>query len=535
MRRRKAIAPLRESVLDKAIAGISPAWGLKRAKNKVSLGALRAFEAAEEARDRTIRKSKGSADSVGIRSIEIMRQRARDLDENYNIASGALDTLEAKVVGSEILAHPMVMLEGGNELAQELNAFLSEQYRRFAERPEVTREHSMGEIQRLSARSLYRDGECFLHHLQGRIAGLRHSTDVPYSIDVLEADYCPVRTQSLMRGRKNFRHGIEQNAWGQAVRYLMYQQHPGDSLFAFRRSALIEQLKWVDAGRISHIKYTKRLRQTRGVSIFASVFNSLSDLKDYEDSERLAARIGSYVALAIHKSVDADTSGETDSSPRELDWERGMIWDGLLEGDKIESIKNERPSNQIKPFREQMLKAAAAGTRTGYSSIAKDYTGTYSAQRQELVESEMHYALLTESFVSMMIRPVYRNFVDMAFIAGIIPHELLRDIDLNTLYNAAYRGPSVAYIDPVKEINHELLGVQAGFWSKQHVQLRRGMNPAEVAAEIEQERKIEDEKNIVTISNPGSKNKLTGTSLKKDKEAGDQNEEGDETEKENES
>ena len=526
-------------MLDKAIAGLSPAWGLERAKNKVALAALRAFEAAEEARDRTIRKSKGSADSVGIRSIEIMRQRARDLDENYDIASGALDTLEAKVVGSEILAHPMVMLESDNKLAQELNAFLSKEYRRFAERPEVTREHSMGEIQRLSARSLYRDGECFLHHLQGHIAGLKHSTDVPYSIDVLEADYCPVHTQSLIRGNKNFRHGIEQNAWGRAVRYLLYQQHPGDALCAFRGSALIEQLKWVDADHISHIKHTKRLRQTRGVSIFASVFNSLSDLKDYEDSERLAARIGSYVALAIHKSVDADTSGETDSSPRELEWERGMIWDGLVEGDKIESIKNERPSNQIKPFREQMLKSAAAGTRTGYSSIAKDYSGTYSAQRQELVESEVHYALLTESFVSMMIRPVYRNFVNMALIAGIIPDQLLQNIDLTTLYNAAYRGPSVAYIDPVKEINHELLGVQAGFWSKQHVQLRRGMNPAEVAAEIEQERQIEDEKNIVTISNPGSKNQSTGTTPKKDKAADDQDEEesqedgDDETEEEN--
>ena len=149
--------------------------------------------------------------------------------------------------------------------------------------------------------------------------------------------------------------------------------------------------------------------------------------------------------------------------------------------------------------------AASSGTRAGYSSIAKDFNGTYSAQRQELVESELHYAVMTEEFVSMNVRPIYRRFVRMANLKGLIPRELLRGVDLTTLVKAAFRGPTVAYIDPVKEINHELIGVQAGFFSKQSVQLKRGNNPSDVDAEIEQEREREREKGIVSTSNPANK------------------------------
>ena len=105
----------------------------------------------------------------------------------------------------------------------------------------------------------------------------------------------------------------------------------------------------------------------------------------------------------------------------------------------------------------------------------------------------------------MKVRPTYRRFVNMTWVKGLIPPEMLRGVDLTTLFKAAYRGPSVAYIDPMKEINHELIGVQAGFFSKTSVQLKRGSNPNDVDAEIEQERAREKDKGIVSISNPANK------------------------------
>ncbi len=491
-------------VFERAIARVSPGWAFRRYNFTRALAAQRKYEAAEESRRRLVRKSKGSADSNALRSVETLRWRARDLDENYDIASGILDVLESKIVGSEILVHPMVMLEGGQELAVDLNRHLMELYREFAVRPEVTRQHSLGKSQRLSVRSWMRDGECFVKHLDGNVPDLEHSTDVPYSIELLEADIVPMSFIGLGARDRLIRYGVVTDEWGKPVEYLMLVNHPGDSLFAVFRAQLAD-IKRVPASDVIHLKHVKRMHQTRGISAFATVFNRLTDLKDYEEAEQTAARIGAYVALALTKSADAEPTAPGNSSPREMDWMQGMIFDQLVEGEDVHSIKNERPSNQILPFRQSSLMAASSGTRAGYSSIAKDYNGTYSAQRQELVESELHYAVLTEETVSMEVRPIYRRFANTAFISGQISAELLRGVDMTTLLKAAYRGPSVAYIDPVKEINHELIGVQAGFFSKQSVQMKRGGTPADVDAEIEQERKVEKQKGIVTTSNPSNK------------------------------
>ena len=164
------------SLIERAIARVSPGWAFRRYNFlralKFARTAARKFEAAEESRHRLIRKSKGSADSIAQRSIEILRYRARDLDENYDIASGILDVLESKIVGSEILAHPMVLMEGGKELAVDLNRHLMEIYREWAVRPETTRQHSLGKSQRLTCRSWMRDGECFVQHLDGAVSAL---------------------------------------------------------------------------------------------------------------------------------------------------------------------------------------------------------------------------------------------------------------------------------------------------------------------------------------------------------------------------
>ena len=498
---------------ERFIGRISPRWAFRRYQMVRALEASRKFEAAQESRERRLAKSKGSADTTNMRAVEVLRWRARDLDENYDIASGILDVLESKIVGSEIVAHPMIMMEGGQDLAVDLNRHVAELYREWAIRPETTRQCSLGKAQRLGARSWMRDGECFIQHLDGNVSGLEHSTAVPYSFELLEADLVPMTLRQVTIDGKFLRYGVLVDEWGKPEEYIVLLRHPGDGMFGFfgqvrsgsRTAVSATDTKRVPAHDISHIKHVKRIHQTRGISAFATVFNRLADLKDYEESEQTAARIGAYVSLAITKSVDAAGTDTGNSSPREMDWMPGMIFDQLVAGEEVKSIKNERPSNQIMPFRQGALMAVSSGTRAGYSSIAKDYNGTYSAQRQELVESEVHYSVMTEEYISMQVRPTYRRFINMANMGGLIPRELLRGVDMATLFKAAYRGPSVAYIDPMKEINHELIGVQAGFFSKQTVQLKRGHNPFDVDAEIEQERKREKEKGIVATSNPANK------------------------------
>ncbi|MFK5131516.1 phage portal protein, partial [Glaesserella parasuis] len=141
----------------------------------------------------------------------------------------------------------------------------------------------------------------------------------------------------------------------------------------------------------------------------------LADLKDYEESERVAARIAAALTMYIKKGDPAlfdpdDVSKEN----RYFDIAPGQVVDDLKPGEDIGLINSNRPNTNLESFRNGQLRATAAGTRSSYSSIARDYNGTYSSQRQELVESFEGYAVLQDHFVASISRPIYREWLRMA-------------------------------------------------------------------------------------------------------------------------
>lgn len=123
------------------------------------------------------------------------------------------------------------------------------------------------------------------------------------------------------------------------------------------------------------------------------------------------------------------------------------------------------------------MRAVAAGTRGSYSSIARDYNGTYSSQRQELVESFEGYNVLQQWFVGQHSRPVYRSWLAMALLSGI---EIPADVDRKSLYNALYLGPVMPWIDPVKEAQAWKANVRGGASTEAEWARARGKNPQEV-------------------------------------------------------
>ncbi|WP_232462756.1 phage portal protein, partial [Pseudomonas fragi] len=80
------------------------------------------------------------------------------------------------------------------------------------------------------------------------------------------------------------------------------------------------------------------------------------------------------------------------------------VVDTLLPGEDMGMIESNRPNPFLEGFRNGQLKAVAAGTRGTYSSVARSYDGTYSAQRQELVEGQLGYDLLQHEFIDYWCR-----------------------------------------------------------------------------------------------------------------------------------
>lgn len=454
------------SAFDRALLKFAPGWAASRAHNRMRALAWRqAYEAAERTHLRPHTREFGSGNNIVSMTGTALRNQARHLDRNHDIVSGGLSTLVQNIVGPTGINIVPTPRDADGNVDETVVDQIMPLLQAWAKRPEVSWMHDWPSTQRLLARTWLRDGEAFAQELRGFVPFLEHGSAVPFSLELLEPDLIPLDFDDLSRG---IQQGVERNAWGRAVAFHVYKGHPGDAMVA------IPDVKRVSADLIRHVRTIDRIGQVRGVSILASTFTRLEDLKDYEESERIAAKIAASMAAVIIKgdSQMFDASAETITGARRMRFQPGMIFDDLRPGESVQAIDSKRPNANLEPYRNAQLRAVAAPMRISFSSLAKNYNGTYSAQRQELVEQYGAYGVLAYEFVSQLVRPIYERFVAMAVISGELM--LPRGMTLASALGADYLPPAMPWIDPLKEINAITAQVQAGVRSLSSVIAERG-------------------------------------------------------------
>ena len=493
-----------------------PGAALRRAQAMATLKAY--YEAAEGSIYRKSKTSIVSADTDIRRSGATLRAEARHLEQNLDIAKGIIDTLTANIVGMGVRPEPQVRTTGG-EYAADVNQALLALWEDFVKYPDVTGELNFYMAQRLACRTWLRDGECFTQLVKGKVAGMEHVSQVPLSIELIEADLVPL---DLNEPENGIFQGIQKNKWGKPTWFHLYKEHPSESIGTYGSS----DLKKIKSENMIHLKLVNRIRQTRGVSIFATVIKRLDDVKDIEESERVAARVAAAMTGYIKKGTPDLYIPSGDESYRELDMVPGMIFDDLMPGEDIGTIISNRPNNQLIAFRDSQLRAVSAGTNSSYSTISKNYNGTYAAQRQELTEQYAIYGMLWSQFADLWVRKIWNTFIDMGVLAGLIPN----GYDIATLYDVELSRPAMPHIDPFKEATASERLVAAGFESRSQVIRARGKNPDEVLRQIVREKQQEEEFDLSFSTSAGKivqPQQQVGAEKEKDDEEDAAKDEGD--------
>lgn len=479
-------------LIERIITAISPSWAASRAKEAYTASA---YEAAKQSRTHKAEREQRSGNQAVFAAGKSLREQARWLDENHDIVIGLLDKMEERIVGSRGIQIEPQPLSITGDIHEELANNIRSAWAEWSLRPEVTGRLSRPEMERLVARSWLRDGEVFGQQVKGTVPGYQHLTGTPFAIELLEADFIPLELNDLA---KKVRQGIRIDAWGRTQGYQVLLDHPSDL-------GIRHKTKEVPADNMLHLALVRRIHQLRGVSLLHGVITRLADLKDVEESERVAARISAALAFFIRKGP-ADmyvppADGE-DSQPREFPIAPGMTFDDLRAGEEVGSIQSNRPNVALNMWREGQLRSAAAGTRSGYSSIARDYNGTYSSQRQELVEGFEGYGVLQDAFIAQWSRPVFRNWLAMAIAAGqvVVPPE----VDHTTLFNALYLAPVMPWIDPAKESKAWREQIRGGAASESEWIRARGRNPVEVRRQRVADRDFNQSNDMITDTDPAN-------------------------------
>lgn len=476
------------SAFDRVLLQVAPGWAASRAQNRMRALAYRqAYEAAEKSHLRQSAREFGSGNAIVSLTGTALRNQARHLYRNHDIIKGGLDTVVQNIVGPHgINIVPAPRDRDGNIVESVVDQILL-LLDAWAKKPEVTTLHDWASVQRLLALTWLRDGEAFAQEVRGFVPTLEHGSAVPFSLELLEPDLIPIDFDDPAR---RIQQGIERNAWGRPVAFHVYKGPPGDA------GIFLPDTKRVPADLIRHVRTIDRIGQVRGISILASTFTRIEDLKDYEESERIAAKIAASMAAVIIKGdptlYNPDLAG--DDGERRMRMQPGMIFDNLRPGESVQSIDSTRPNTNLEAYRDGQLRAIAAPMRISFSSLAKNYNGTYSAQRQELVEQYGAYGVLANEFISQMVRPIYERFVAMAVLAGelILP----RGMSLAAALGADYLSPPMPWIDPLKEISAITAQVRAGVRSLSSIIAERGGRMYDTIEQLSLDRQWAEERGL---------------------------------------
>lgn len=466
------------SLLDRVVAYLSPRAGYLRTVHRAALERL--YDAAITTPQRRIPTDRRSGDGVMEHANWRPVAWARHLDQNVDLVSGLLDALSSQAAAVTI--EPQVKRADGN-LHDEANDALSLAWERQRDLLEVSGTMSWAELRLSLARSWLRDGEVLTHHLERAPVVGRYASPLPYQVQALEGDYLP---WELTDASRNLVHGIERDGLGRVLRYHLYAEHPGNSVVGAAMLQLNDYVA-IPADRLSHLRRTNRLGQARGISVLAPVITRIDDLRDYEESERIAARLAASLCAFITRDAAATPKTDVDTTTGERKWkmQAGVIFDQMLPGEGVEFIDAKRPAAQVSDWRRTQVRALSAGTGANASTTGRDYEGSYSSQRQELVEHLFGVRhRLQAPFIAGELRPIWRRLVRTAVLEGQVP---LAGVDPDTLADANYNTQSVPWIDMLNEIKAEAEAIRIGVKSRHQVIREHDGDPRRVDAELERD------------------------------------------------
>ena len=409
--------------------------------------------------------------AAGRRNAGRMRARIRDLVRNDPYARRILDVLSANAIGEGIVPRAMT----GNERRDGL---LMAAWREWAETEavDVAGLVDVYGLQEQAYRAWKESGEVFLRRVpveraQAQALGL----PLPLQIQVLEAEHLAAWREGSVEGGGRIVEGIEMDAQGRRLAYHFVARHPGEVGTLPTREA-----ERVPAADVIHLFKARRPGQLRGVPELHAVALRVRALQDYHEALLFRAKIEA--CLAAFVTTDADAAGAPLGADTALQdgqrleqFEPGMVT--YLKPGEAVTIASPTGSGAHNDYSRQSLQAIAVGAGITYDQLTGDLTqANYSSLRAGKIEfRRMIRQEQWQVLVPRLCARLWRWMVDAGGIAGRWP-----------LVPAAaeWTPPRFEPIDPLKDVQADVLEVKAGFKTWSQAVAERGWHADEQIAEI---------------------------------------------------
>lgn len=419
-----------------------------------------------------------SADQALREDIQRLRDRSRQLRRDDPYASRYISLCSENIAGPDGMT-----LHAGNDAIAAA----------FAEwcRPEfcsVDGRLAFRDHESLAVEVWKSEGEHLVHLVP-------YPNKFGFALQVLDNDQLDHQLNvTAAPGRNEIRMGVELDQWQRPVAYHLWTAHPTDPT----RHRVRER---VPAERIVHLYRPLRPGQTRGITDFAPVMQSLRMLGGIQEAllvlQRTAACKMGFLTVDPEKTgpltPSEDDDGEGNGAPtgqETVSWdaEPGRI-EQLPAGLAFESWDPGQPGTEYDPFTRNVLRAVAMGLGVSYTSLTGDLSNAnFSSARVGLL-SERDYWRREQAFMAEQFHMrVFRAWLRMALLAGAVK---VQGYDADRYAAAAtFQARGWDWVDPEKDINASLRETDAGLTSLTRIAASKGRDFGQILRERKAEMEL---------------------------------------------
>lgn len=442
------------------------------------------------------------------REREAIGERAIDLVNNDPSASGVVDAFANTVVGPGLLPHPVLdadILGTEKDAATAIENRQKWVFKRWSPTADAGGRMSFAGIAFLAIRQLIQFGEFFF-----ALPMLSSDPLRPYQLAVQAIHPLRVKTPVDLLNRSDIKDGVEIDANGAPKAYWIKKATAG--IWSFDTSANFQRIA-ARAGhrhRILHCFITKDPEQVRGVSVFSPAMKMFKDLSDYLDAELVSNIVTAAFSLFIETQTAnpydtaanyaniSETAYKSDGTSYEERFEElqpGAIMYGNA-NERPHVIAAQRPGSTFQPFVKLIAKSVSMACGIPYPVLFRDFDGmNYASYRSAMLEAWRVFNTQRKFIGSAFCGPVWRMLLEESFLRGEFDGFGFTDFysNISEFCNAEWIGPPKGQIEPVKEVQADILAIKNNLKTREETALEQGRDFASGVGKLADEKELLEE------------------------------------------
>jgi lambda family phage portal protein len=439
--------------------------------------------------------SSRSADAEIRPALKSIRHRCRDLARNDEYARRFLSLMKTNVIGDKGVSVQVKAKNADGSFDSPGNSIIENAFKAWTRKGICTVDgrYSWKDAQRFAAEALARDGELLVRLVT--YPGNQFNFAIEFlEVDLLDED----QNEDLPNGNK-IRMGVEIDQFHRPVAYHLLASHPGDAEYA---TTLAKKRTRIPAEKMLHIYAPDRAQQTRGVPWMAAAVAPLKQLNGMREAVLVAERVSaSKMGFFVSPSGDEFVGDDIENSYTPIIEANPGTFHQLAPGQDFKTFDPSTGSNNFADFEKAILRGIASALGVSYASISNDLTQTsYSSIRQGALEDRDFYKVLHDFMIEHFVQPVFRAWLMAAMDNGAIPIPPTRFDKFAD--NVEFRARGFAWVDPQREMNASVIGLNSGILSMQDVANQYGRDIEDVMDQIVLEKQMADDRGIELAYQP---------------------------------